>query len=360
MKPKPSLPSLKSISPYKGGNVFPEGFVNNIFLASNENPYGPSPKLLDSFLELPKTINTYPDGEAKILRRALAKHYGLKDENFLVSCGSEEALQLIARTFATQGDEVLFAEHAFALYKISTLAVGATPITFNLNSDFTLCVEKILEKLTDKTKVIYLDHPGNPIGRYLTIEQIQELLKRTPSNVIVVFDSAYAEYMDDINTYECGVSFIKQYSNVVVTRSFSKAYGLANLRLGYMISNAEIIDWVNRIRLPFNVSGLSQVLGLAALKDQAWIQTCCENNKKVFHYTQQSLAKLNIFTLPFYNNFLMAKFENPKKVYLFLGENGVIVRPMDAYGLSDYLRITIGTEHKMQQFIDILSKCPHQ
>jgi histidinol-phosphate aminotransferase len=351
-----STASIYAISPYIGGDVTPPGFVRRVVLASNENPYGPSEAVKQVVRDYTQTIQCYPSGAANDLRQAIAKAHDL-DPNWLVTGnGSEDILHLLARTFAGPGDEILIPQHGFGVYKIATLAVGATPVIIP-RVNFKLTVDAIMAKVTDRTKIFYLDHPGNPIAHYLTNSEIDDLLERMPSQVLVVIDSAYAEYMEN-DDYHAGTKWVQKYPNVVMARSFSKAYAMANLRLGWLYAHPEIVDPIHRIRPPFNTTGLSQAAGIAALGDQAWIRHCMARNKENLAKFIVNMENLKIPMLPFASNFVMAKFEDSAKVYRYLGEKGLVVRPMGAYDLPDYLRITIGKQEQMDELAEVLKSCP--
>lgn len=353
--PKSSA-SIYSISPYIGGDVTPPGFVRRIVLASNENPYGPSEavkRVVCDYVD----IQCYPSGAANALREAIGKAYDLDPAWVVTGNGSEDILHLLARAYASSGDEILIPQHGFGVYKIATLAVGATPVIIP-RVEFKLSVDAILERVTERTKILYLDHPGNPIAHYLTVQEIDDLVMRMPTHVLVVLDSAYAEYMENDN-YNPGTRWVKNYPNVVMVRSFSKAYAMANLRLGWLYASPEIVDPIHRIRPPFNTTGLSQRAGIAALEDKDWISYCVNLNKQVLANFINNINEVQISMLPFASNFVMAHFKDAALVYRYLGERGIVVRPMGAYDLPDYLRITIGKAEEMDELIDVLKDCPY-
>ena len=353
-----STQSIYSISPYIGGDVTPAGFVRRVVLASNENPYGPSESVKNVVRDWTKVIHCYPSGAANHLREAIAKTHDLDPSWVVTGGGSEDGLHMLARAFVSSGDEVLIPQHGFGVYKIATLAVGATPVIVP-RVNFKLTVDDIISRVTTRTKILYLDHPGNPVAHYLTNNEIEELLELMPSKVLVVLDSAYAEYMDS-DDYHCGTKWVQKYPNVVMARSFSKAYGMANLRLGWLYAQPEIVDPMHRIRPPFNTTGISQAAGIAALGDQEWIRQCVSLNKENLSKFLLNMDKLNIQVLPFASNFVMAKFKDSASVYRYLGERGVIVRPMGAYELPEYLRITIGKAEEMDELVNLLGSCSYR
>lgn len=352
-----SSESIYSISPYIGGDITPPGFIRRVVLASNENPYGPSEKVKEVVQDV-NNIHCYPSGAANNLRAALGRVHDLDPLWIVTGNGSEDILHLLARAFVCPGDEVLIPQHGFGVYKIAALVMGGIPIEIP-RVNFRLHVEAILKHVTAKTKILYLDHPGNPIAHYLTNDEVEELLKHIPSHVLVVFDSAYAEYLDD-GDYHCGFKWAQRYPNVVVTRTFSKAYAMANLRVGWLYAHPTIIDPINRIRPPFNTTGLSQAAAIAALEDQEWIKKCVRLNKDILKKFTSDMENLGISLIPYMSNFVMAHFDKTQEVYKYLGERGLVVRPMGAYDLPEYLRITIGKQEEMQELVDVLGSCPHR
>ena len=353
-----SFESIYNISPYIGGDITPPGFTRRIVLASNENPYGPSP-LVHEAISKYTNIQSYPSGAATSLREALASFYHIEPSWIVTGNGSEDMLHNLARAFAREGDEIIIPEHGFGVYKIATLAVGATPVIAKRNS-FILSVDSILEKITNKTKIIFLDHPGNPVAHYLNNLEVEELLKKVPKNVLVVFDSAYAEYMNKKSDYHSGIEWVKKHPNVVMVRTFSKAFGMANLRLGWLYGQENIVDPINRIRPPFNTTGISQIAGIQALKDFKWVEECVEKNEQNLNLFKIGLEALKVSFLPFESNFVMAHFNNAYDVYQYLGKKGVVVRPMNAYNLPNYLRITISLKEHMEECLTVLKECLSQ
>lgn len=352
-----SFACVYNISPYIGGDVTPPGFVRRVVLASNENPYGPSLAVIDLIKKYTSNIHSYPSGAANALREAIGVAYGIDPALVVTGGGSEDMLHNIARAFARYGDEILIPQHGFGVYKIAALAVGATPVIVP-RIDFKLSVDDILTRVTERTKILYLDHPGNPVAHYLTNAEMQELLQKIRKDIVVVVDSAYAEFMDDVVDYHSGMNWVQEFPNVVVTRSFSKAYGMANLRLGWLYAQPHIVDPIHRIRPPFNTTGLSQAAGIVALKDQAWVKECVLKNAQAKEWFLNELSILGIDFIPYTSNFVMVHFKNTDAVYQYLGEKGLVVRPMKAYDLPEYLRITIGLQEQMEELISVLSACP--
>lgn len=352
-----SFASVYNIAPYIGGDVTPPGFVRRVVLASNENPYGPSPAVIELIKNYSSNIHSYPSGAANALREAIGENYGIDPALVVTGSGSEDMLHHVARAFAREGDEILIPQHGFGVYKIAALAVGAIPVIVP-RVDFKLNVPDILACLTERTKILFIDHPGNPVAHYLSNAEMLELLQKVRKDIVVVIDSAYAEFMDDVSDYHSGMDWVKEFPNVVVIRSFSKAYGMANLRLGWLYAQTHIVDPIQRIRPPFNTSGISQAAGIAALKDKTWVKECVRKNAEVKAWFLNELKNLGINFIPYTSNFVMAHFKNTDQVYQYLGQKGLVVRPMKAYDLPEYLRITIGLQEQMEELISVLSACP--
>jgi histidinol-phosphate aminotransferase len=348
--------SILNISPYIGGDITPPGFVRRIALASNENPFGVSPNAKEIIKNSIDRVRLYPSGNATDLKKAIATHHSINPDWIMVGNGSEDTLHLLAKTYASQGDEIIFAQHAFGLYQIAAHAVGAKAVIAP-RENFSLSVQSVLQYVTSKTKLIYLDHPGNPIGTYLSKDALLTLIKKTPSHVLIVIDAAYAEYLEDLSHYTSGIDYVPDYPNVVMARTFSKAYALAGLRLGWIYANPEILDAVNRIRPPFNTSSIAQKAGIAALQDHKWLQKVKNHNAVRRPWFEKEITKLGLDMIPCHANFSMVNFkEKCADVYQYLGRSGIIVRPMGPYDLPSYLRITIGQTHEMEELVELLKK----
>ena len=342
--------SIYQISPYVAGNVVPPDFVFRHNLASNENPFGACPAVYETITSFAKAYtHTYPDGNAIKLRQKLSETFSIPFQDILCGCGSEELLHLLARAYLSPGDEVLIPRYGFSVYNIAALSVSAVPIFVERHGEHkNLKISSILAAITPKTRMIYLDHPGNPIGNFLDREALTTLIQTLPSSIMIVIDAAYAEYMSTQESYVAGHEFIDTHPNVVITRSFSKAYGLAGLMLGWMHASEAVIDAINRIRAPFNTSTLAQLAGIASLNNLAFVEQTVthahewrEKLKKVLHSNQISY-------IPCYTNFMLIHLPGrASDFYHTLGRNGIIVRPMTMYKLTDYLRISVGTSEAM-------------
>ncbi len=358
--------SITHIKPYVAGNVTPDGFIFNHNLASNENPFGCSP-IVSDVLKTYTATHSYPDGNAIGLRKCIAHTFNVPFQTVLCGAGSEEILHLLARTYATAGDEILIPHYGFSVYAIAALSVGAMPVFIPREDDvLTLSVDTILTCVTPKTRMIYLDHPGNPIGNFINRSDLTRLIQSIPPHILLVLDGAYAEYMTEDENYTTGHEFVEHYPNVVITRSFSKAYGLAGLRLGWLHAAPNIINMINRVRAPFNTSSLTQQAGIAALADHAFVEKTVIHTHHWRKKLEDTLTKANISFIPCSTNFTLIHApehdskRNATQLYHDLGRKGIIVRPMTMYQLPDYLRISIGTEKAMKAlFIEITSKSDH-
>lgn len=343
--------SIYQIAPYVAGNVVPDDFVFTHNLASNENPFGASPKVHDAVSAITKSkIHSYPDGNAIKLRKKISEIFNVPFQKILCGCGSEDLLHLLARTYLSPGDEVLIPLYGFSVYNIAALSVSAVPVFIERETDNnrSLSIASILAALTSKTRMLYLDHPGNPIGTFLDHETLTKLIHAIPPTVMIVLDAAYAEYMNTNNSYNAGHDFIEKHPNVVVTRSFSKAYGLAGLRLGWMHAAETVIDAVNRIRAPFNTSTLAQYSGIAALDDLGFVDHTVKHTHEWREKLNTILTSNKISYIPCHTNFTLIHLPDyATEFYHTLGRNGIIVRPMTMYKLTDYLRISIGTADAM-------------
>ena len=351
--------SIYAISPYIGGDVTPPGFVRRVVLASNENPYGPSDAVKQVVRQYTDRIHCYPSGAANELRAAIGQTHGIDPAWIVTGNGSEDILHLLARAYLGKGDEVLIPQHGFGVYKIATLAMGGIPVEIP-RVNFKLNVDAILERVTPRTKIFYLDHPGNPIAHYLTNTEIDDLLERMPSHVLVVFDSAYAEYMDG-DDYHCGTKWVQRYPNVVMARSFSKAYGMANLRLGWLYAHPEIVDPISRIRPPFNISSVASAAGIAALADRAHLERAVKHNAQWLPWLTDEISALGLEVLPSVANFIAIRFPNiPGQTAAdadhFLTQRGLILRAIGAYGMGDFLRLTVGAEEANRAVVSALKE----
>jgi histidinol-phosphate aminotransferase len=328
-------------------------------LSSNETPLGPSAGAIEAFRHEADRLFIYPDGSARLLREAIASTYGLNPERIVCGNGSGELLTLLAHIYLGPGDEAIISEHGFLVYKIAVLAAGGTPIIAP-ESDQTADVDAILARVTPRTRLVFLANPNNPTGTYLSYEEVKRLHAGLPGNVLLVLDGAYAEYVRR-NDYSSGVELAAEAENVVMTRTFAKVFGLANLRLGWAYGAAAVIDALNRTRGPFNVSGPAQAAGAAALGDRAHLERAVAHNTEWLDWLTSEITKLGLKVTPSVGNFLLVHFtEQPGKgaaeADRFLRDRGLVLRRVAGYGFPNALRMTVGSEEANRLFIAALSE----
>ncbi|MDQ0346525.1 histidinol-phosphate transaminase [Ancylobacter vacuolatus] len=338
--------SVMAIEAYVPGKSHGGAGVKVHKLSANENPLGPSPKAIAAF-QSATALELYPDGSSTKLREAIAANYGLDPARIVCGTGSDELLMLTAAAFAGPGDEVLFSQHGFLVYRIATLAAGATPVVAP-EKDYRSDVDALLAAVTDKTRVVFLANPNNPTGTYIPFDEVKRLQRGLPPHVLLALDAAYAEYVRR-NDYEAGIELVATCSNVVMLRTFSKIHGLAALRVGWLYGPAEVADAVNRIRGAFNVSAPGLAAAVAAIEDTGHVDAAIAHNEHWLPWLAQELTGLGLTVTPSVTNFLLVHFpEAPgrtaKEADAFLAQRGLILRRVDSYGLPGALRVTVGTE----------------
>jgi histidinol-phosphate aminotransferase len=355
--PRPR-PGVLDISPYVPGTSALPGARPVVKLSSNETPFGPSPRAIEAYLAAAKNLSRYPDGSARALREAIAKLYGLDPVRIVCGAGSDELLNLLAGAYLGPGDEAIYSKHGFLVYKIAILAHGATPAVAP-ETDFTTDVDAILACVTPRTRVVFIANPNNPTGTYLSFDEVKRLRENLPADVLLVLDAAYAEYVHK-NDYESGIELVATTPNTVMTRTFSKIYGLASLRIGWAYCPTAIADALNRIRGPFNVSGPAIAAGVAALEDQAWVQKGADHNEMWRGRAGEALSGLGLGVTPSAANFLLLHFpkangRSAPEADKFLHERRIILRRVEEYALPDCLRMTIGTAEENRAAINALA-----
>jgi len=321
-------------------------------LASNENPLGASPKAMAAVQAALGDLAMYPDGGGFTLKAAISKKYSVQPEQIILGNGSNDILELAARTFMKAGDSAVYSQHAFAVYPLATQAVGATGIEVPAK-DFGNDLSAMLLSIRPDTKMVFLANPNNPTGTFAPGAELQAFLKLVPARVLVVLDEAYGEYLNDADVYD-SVPWLADFPNVIISHTLSKAYGLAGLRIGFGLSHPQLIDLMNRVRQPFNVNHLAMVAAVAALGDDEFIRESRRVNDAGLSLLKAEFAKRNLPTIPAFGNFITFKIDNAKRVFESLLKQGVIVRPIAGYGLPDYLRVTIGTEAQNRRFLAAL------
>lgn len=344
--PQPK-PGILDIAPYVPGESTVASGLKPIKLSSNETPLGPSPKAIAAYQALSHELERYPDGSATALRKAIGGVYGLNPDRIVCGCGSDELLNLLAHAYLGHGEEAVFTEHGFLVYRIVTLGNGATPVVVKTRN-YACDIDAMIAALTPRTKVVFLDNPNNPTGTYVPFSEVRRLHAAMRPDTLLVLDSAYAEYVRR-NDYEAGIELVATSSNVVMTRTFSKIYGLAALRLGWAYCPPEIADVLNRIRGPFNVTAPSIAAGIAAIEDKTHVETSLLHNDKWLPWTTAEIEKLGFEVTPSVGNFILIHFPTEKgrdaiAADAFLKSKGIIMRRVAGYGLPNALRMTIGTE----------------
>ena len=357
-RPEPK-PGVMDIAAYVPGKDGAPGAKKVYKLSSNETPLGASPAALDAYRGLAEKLEFYPDGAATALREAIAEVHGLNPANILCSNGSDELLGLLAQTYLTAGDEGIFTEHGFLVYKIQIMAAGATPVVVK-EKDERADVDAILAAVTERTRIVFLANPNNPTGTYLPFEEVRRLQAGLPGDVLLVLDAAYAEYVRR-NDYESGLELVSSSQNVVMTRTFSKIYGLAGLRIGWMYAPAHVIDAVNRVRGPFNVNAAAIAAGAAAIRDRAHVENAVAFNEKWLPWLTDELTTLGLRVTPSIGNFVLIHFpgtdgKTADAADAYLTARGYVLRRVAAYGFPNALRMSIGAEEANRGVVAALSE----
>jgi histidinol-phosphate aminotransferase len=352
--------SVLAVNPYVPGKPIEEtkrqlGLKEVIKLASNENSWGTSPKAISAIKKSLSGINRYPDAQGFYLKKRLAKFFGLIPENFVLGNGSDELIDVVIKTFMEVDENIITSEGTFLEYEIIA-QVNDRKIRKVPLRNFKYDLEAILKLVNKKTKLVFIANPNNPTGTYLTKNEIAQFIKAIPESVVVVFDEAYNTFID-VDDYPDSLSYLKKKKNVIILRTFSKAYGLAGLRLGYAIAVPELVTYLERIRQPFNVNLLAQAAGIAALEDKGFLKKirCLTLEGKNFIY--QELSRMGLGYVPSVTNFILVDVgKDSQEVFKAMLKFGVIIRDMRQYGLTNFIRVTIGTKKENQKFLRILNK----
>ncbi len=361
MRPQPNA-GIMDIAAYVPGREHVDGVAKVYKLSSNETPVGPSPKAVEAIASLADRMALYPDGQSNQLKQAIANAYGLNPANIVCSNGSDELLGLIAQTYLGAGDEAIYTEHGFLVYKIQIMAAGATPVMAK-ETEHTANVDAILAAVTPRTKAVFLANPNNPTGTYVSVSEVRRLHAGLSSDVMLVLDAAYAEYVRR-NDYEAGVELVSSFDNVVMTRTFSKIHGLAALRIGWMYAPQHVCDAVNRVRGPFNVNALAIAAGAAAIADKAHQDKAIAHNDVWLERVSTELSVAGLRVTPSVGNFVLLHFpsdpaKSAEKADAFLLSRGFVLRRVTAYGLPNALRLTIGSEEAMLGVLSALKEFIH-
>ncbi|PLL14134.1 histidinol-phosphate transaminase [Tabrizicola sp. TH137] len=336
-------PGILDIALYEGGKAHVAGMTNVVKLSSNENPFGPSDRAKEAFQRSVHTLHRYPSTDHASLREAIAEVHGLDAGRVICGVGSDEIITFLCQAYAGPKDEVVFTEHGFLMYRISALAVGATPVEVR-ERERTTDVDAILAACNRRTKIVFIANPNNPTGTMISNAEIARLADGLPRQAILVLDGAYAEYVEG---YDGGLSILEARSNVFMTRTFSKIYGLGGLRIGWGYGPRAIIDVLNRIRGPFNLSSTQLEAAEAAVRDQDFVNRCRAENARMRHWLSVALAELGVPSDTSMANFVLARFASEEEAVAcdaFLQQQGLIVRRVAGYKLPHCLRITVGDE----------------
>ncbi len=355
--PRPGIMAIEAYVP--GKSAAPAGVAKVHKLSSNENPLGASPKAIEAAREVAGRLEFYPDGSAARLREAIAEVHGLNAANIICSNGSDEVLGLLSQAYLSPGDEAIFTEHGFLVYKIYTQSAGATPVSVK-ETDERANVDAILAAVTPKTKIVFLANPNNPTGTYLPFEEVRRLHAGLPKNVLLVIDAAYAEYVRR-NDYEAGVELVAGSQNVVMTRTFSKVHGLGGARIGWCYAPAHVVDALERVRDPFNVTSTAIEAGVAAMHDRAHVERSVAHNETWLPWLSEELTKLGLRVTPSVCNFILVHFPEDGRHSApaaddYLGARGYILRRVAGYGFPNALRMTVGTEEANRGVVAALTE----
>ncbi len=346
-------PAILQLKPYQGGKPISElkrelGLDDVVKLASNENPLPTSPKVAQAITQAITEVGRYPDGNGFELKQTLAKYLALNLAQITLGNGSNDILELIARLFVCQpDDEVVFSQYAFVVYPLVTKALGAQAV-ITPAKDFGHDLSAMLSAITNNTRLIFIANPNNPTGTLLSDEAVYDFLRHVPPSVAVVLDQAYFEYLD---VEDKAVKWLDEFDNLIITRTFSKAYGLAGLRVGYGLSSAKLADYLNRLRQPFNVNHIAQSAAIAALEDSAFLQASIAVNKDGLTQLRRGFDELGLSYIASFANFIAVKVDNTDKTYQALLQQGFIVRPVE---MKNYLRVSVGTIRENDLFLQAL------
>lgn len=355
-----ATPGVQGLSPYQPGKPIEElereyGISGAVKLASNENPFGPNPRALAAARDALMGIHRYPDGSGFALKKTLAKKHRVRPDCITLGNGSSDILEFLVRAFVLPDNEVIFSEHAFALYPIVTRAAGAKAVVTKAK-DWGHDLASMRQAVNVRTRLIFIANPNNPTGTWLKSGELGDFIRGLPAHVLVAVDAAYFEYVGE-REYPDTIAWTEKYPNLVTTRTFSKAYGLAGLRVGYGISSPAVAEVLNRVRPPFNVNSVALAAAAAALEDTTHVERAVQNNREGMHQLSEAFTELGLAYIPSAGNFICVDFMKPAdRVNEALMRQGVIVRPVANYGMPNHLRVTVGLPEENRLFIDALRK----
>lgn len=348
---------IKNLEPYKPGKPIEDvkreyNLDHVVKLASNENPIGCSPKVKETIINALDSLAIYPDGNATLLKEKLSSRLGVTVDEVLPSSGSDEMIDMIAKAYINKNDEIIMADITFPRYIQTTEMMGGTPIVVPLK-DFKFDLDAMLDKISEKTKIIWICNPNNPTGTMITESEFVNFLDKVPSNVLVISDEAYREYVTREDYPHDTVKLINDYPNLLVMRTFSKAYGLAGIRVAYTIGSKDILEKINRIRGPFNVSSLAQIAAIVAIDDEEFLKKAYDVNLEGKNYLYSEFDKMNLKYIPSETNHILVNVgKNGQEVFLEMQKRGIIIRP----STGDFIRVSIGTMEENKLFIEKLKE----
>ena len=347
-------PGIMDIALYQGGQSHVAGVAEVIKLSSNENPFGPSPNAIAAVRDSATTLHRYPSTDHASLRAAISERHMLDANRIICGVGSDEVLQFVAQAYAGPGDEVIYTEHGFSMYPIIARMVGAIPVMVP-ERDRYVEVDNILTAVTEKTRIVFVTNPGNPTSTMIPEEQIEHLARGLPANCLIVLDGAYAEF---VNGFDGGSALADQFENVIMTRTFSKVYGLGGMRVGWGYAAKNIIDVLNRVRQPFNLSLTALAAAEAAVQDEEYLRFCQSENARLRVWMSQELMKTGVPSDQSCTNFILARFTDRSEAEAcddFLKTRGLVVRRVAGYNLPNALRITVGDEDACHRVVEAIT-----
>ncbi|UCF88664.1 MAG: histidinol-phosphate transaminase [bacterium] len=360
---RPAYSSIEDLVPYSAGKPIEEvaremGLSRIVKLASNENPLGMSPLALEAIKSAARGVNRYPDGAAWDLKEKLSAKLEVPRENIVLGNGSNEILELLAQLFLTEGTETVYAWPAFVVYRLATLAHGGRGVEVPLDSGLRHDLDAMAEALTDRTRIVFVANPNNPTGTRVGRDELERFMDRVPESVPFVLDEAYYEFARHLDDFPDGMQYFRDGRPIVVVRTFSKAHGLAGLRIGYAVMPRPLADLINRVRQPFNVNSIAQAAAIAALEDEDFVVRSLEHNRRELARIQQAAEGMGLSVTESFTNFILIdlKGRSGQEVYEELMKRGVIVRPMAPYGLPGTIRVTAGLVEENEMFLEALKE----
>lgn len=352
---------INTLAPYVAGKASVDGVARAVKLSANESSFGPSPKAIAAYKEAAETLHRYPDPASADLAGAIAEVYDLNADKIICGAGSDEVLSLLIHCFAGPGDEIIHSEYGFSFYPVQAQAFGVTSVAVP-NKNWGADIDGILAAVTENTKLVFIDNPNNPTGAYTPWDEIERLHAGLPPHVILVLDAAYGECVDRLD-YQAGAALVDRADNVIMTRTFSKLYALAALRVGWGYGSPAILDPMHRVRMPLNVNRPAQAAAAAAVRDQAHLQAAVDYNKQGRDWMQAELTSMGLDVVPSETNFLLVGFPKgqdemgktvAEQAYDFVAQQGYILRYLPGQGLPDHIRITIGTTQDNNSVVALL------